>query len=138
MHTLTDTCFCISQSACITCLTMETSNGNFVVINSPLRSFSQWQGLKHHSSLTEVCYINSSIHIMYTNSQLLFQLFGTVLNPMQCNHQLALDQFINQVSEPPVKIAAIGGGCSLATEPTAGISHYWQIPQVQVYDIYSL
>lgn len=49
---------------------------------------------------------------------------------MQCNHQQALDQFIKQTSEPPVKIAVIGGGCSLATEPTAGISHYWQIPQV--------
>lgn len=52
---------------------------------------------------------------------------------LQCSLVPALDQFIKQISEPPTKVAAIGAGCSLATEPTAQISHYWQIPQVFIH-----
>ena len=37
----------------------------------------------------------------------------------------------SQLRENRTKIAAIGSGCTLATEPSAEISHFWNIPQVQ-------
>ena len=36
------------------------------------------------------------------------------------------------------KIAVIGCGCSVATEPVAEISHYWNIPQVLIYTRYAI
>ena len=64
-----------------------------------------------------------------SNSEI-YTLLCAQLLCLQCSLVQALDQFIKQISEPPTKVAAIGAGCSLATEPTAEISHYWQIPQV--------
>ena len=49
---------------------------------------------------------------------------------MQCERQVALDEFHRQIFEEPVKIAWFGSGCSLATEPTAEVSHYYNITQV--------
>lgn len=34
------------------------------------------------------------------------------------------------VWKEPVKLALIGGGCSVATEPTADVSHFYNITQV--------
>ena len=44
---------------------------------------------------------------------------------------MALDTFYNQIISAPVKIALIGSGCSVATEPTAENSHYYNITQVR-------
>lgn len=50
---------------------------------------------------------------------------------MQCNHSVALRSFFHQVVwNGPVKLALIGSGCSVATEPTADISHFYNITQV--------
>jgi len=44
---------------------------------------------------------------------------------------VALDAFFNQISHYPLKIAWIGSGCSVATTPTAEISHQYNITQVK-------
>ena len=50
---------------------------------------------------------------------------------VQCNHSVALESFFHQVVwKEPVKLALIGGGCSVATEPTADVSHFYNITQV--------
>ena len=49
---------------------------------------------------------------------------------LQCNRTVALDAFFEQIVQDPVKISWIGSGCSVATEPTAEISHYYNITQV--------
>ena len=49
---------------------------------------------------------------------------------LQCNRTVALDAFFEQIVQEPVKISWIGSGCSVATEPTAEISHYYNITQV--------
>ena len=53
------------------------------------------------------------------------------LTMMQCNHSVALKSFFHQVVwNGAVKLALIGSGCSVATEPTADISHFYNITQV--------
>ena len=50
---------------------------------------------------------------------------------MQCNKTAALDGFFVQLLQPPQhKVALIGSGCSVATEATAQIAHYYDIIQV--------
>ena len=53
---------------------------------------------------------------------------------LQCSRTTALDVFFEQIlSETEYqKLAVIGAGCSLATEPTAEISHQFNITQVYV------
>ena len=51
----------------------------------------------------------------------------------QCNRTVALDAFVKQIVQYPVKIGWIGSGCSLATEPTAEITQHYNITQVQPY-----
>jgi len=52
--------------------------------------------------------------------------------PMQCERTPAIDQLFRQFSSnETTKIAAIGGGCGVATEAVAEISHYWQVPMVR-------
>ncbi len=41
----------------------------------------------------------------------------------------------SQLLQEPKKLAVIGSGCSVATEPTAEISHYYNITQVSVNDM---
>lgn len=44
-----------------------------------------------------------------------------------------MDGLFTQLYEPPGgKIALIGSGCSIATEPTAEVSHYYDIAQVYI------
>ena len=63
---------------------------------------------------------------------------------MQCHHVKALDAFFEGIQSSPIKLAVIGSGCSVATEPVAEISHRWNISQVnddsgsQCNDIYFL
>ena len=49
---------------------------------------------------------------------------------------MALDALHTQLLQPPTKIGIIGSGCSLATEPTAQVSHYYNITHVSDYDIH--
>jgi len=49
---------------------------------------------------------------------------------VQCEHTTALDALHDGVLHPPTKIAVVGAGCSVATEPTAEISHYYNLIQV--------
>ena len=51
---------------------------------------------------------------------------------MQCNRGQSLGAFFGDFlpEADPVKIALIGCGCSVATEPVAEISHQWNISQV--------
>ena len=51
---------------------------------------------------------------------------------IQCNRGRSLDAFFDDFLLQPdsVKIALIGCGCSVATEPVAEISHKWNISQV--------
>ena len=43
---------------------------------------------------------------------------------------MALDVLFKQLISNIPKIGIIGAGCSVATEPTAEISHYYNITQV--------
>ena len=52
------------------------------------------------------------------------------LTTRQCNHNVALDSLFKQIISPVHKIGIMGSGCSVATEPTAEISHYYNITQV--------
>ena len=42
----------------------------------------------------------------------------------------SLDTFFEGIQSDPVKLAVVGCGCSVATEPVAEISHRWNISQV--------
>ena len=53
---------------------------------------------------------------------------------IQCQRTSALDALLPQIIHTPTKIGVIGAGCSVATEPTGEISHYFNI--TQVYMIY--
>ena len=44
---------------------------------------------------------------------------------------MALNALFNQIIPGPVKLAVIGSGCSVATEATADISHYYNITHVR-------
>ena len=50
---------------------------------------------------------------------------------MQCVRYQSHRTLFSQLRENRTKIAAMGSGCTLATEPAAEISHFWNIPQVQ-------
>ena len=64
------------------------------------------------------------VHIQYQ------KLVTRIILHLQCNRTVALDAFFQQILQDPVKISWIGSGCSVATEPTAEISHYYNITQV--------
>ena len=49
---------------------------------------------------------------------------------MQCNHSVGLSGFFQQIVPGPTKVAMIGAGCSVATEPVADISHFYNITHV--------
>ena len=49
---------------------------------------------------------------------------------MQCNRTESLNALHYQVLHEPKKLAVIGSGCSVATEPAAEVSHYFNITQV--------
>ena len=36
---------------------------------------------------------------------------------------------------PPTKVGWVGSGCSVATEPTAELTHYYNITQVMIMSI---
>ena len=52
------------------------------------------------------------------------------ISNLQCHQGRALDAFFNGILSEPVKLAVVGCGCSVATEPVAEISHRWNISQV--------
>ena len=57
----------------------------------------------------------------------------------QCQRTSSLDAFFNDVLKSPhVKLAVIGCGCSVATEPVAEISHRWNISQVYISLIFEI
>ena len=57
--------------------------------------------------------------------------YGFLHSSMQCVRYQSHRTLFSQLRENRTKIAAIGSGCTLATEPAAEISHFWNIPQVQ-------
>lgn len=52
------------------------------------------------------------------------------LDHMQCNKHDAQRTFLEQIISGQDKVALIGCGCSLATEPVAEISRFWNITHV--------
>ncbi|CAI8012114.1 Gamma-aminobutyric acid type B receptor subunit 1 [Geodia barretti] len=52
------------------------------------------------------------------------------LTDSQCNRSMALESLFKQLSSEHVKLGLVGSGCSVATEPTAEISQFFNIPQV--------
>lgn len=59
---------------------------------------------------------------------------------LQCNRTIALDALFKQLlSEDNIsKAAVLGCGCSVATEPTAEVSHYFNVTHVSRYRIIHL
>ena len=48
----------------------------------------------------------------------------------ECNHTVGLDAFFKQIFSDVPKVGIIGSGCSLATEPTADNSPFYNLTQV--------
>ena len=75
--------------------------------------------------------ISLQFHIHVLHSMLYIQpLFPYIIPPLQCNHSVALRSYFHQLTTPPTKVGWIGSGCSVATEPTADLTHYYNITQV--------
>jgi len=55
-----------------------------------------------------------------------------MFTPTQCERTRALEVLHAGLFEPPTKIAVMGAGCSVATEPTAEISHFYNMTQVSI------
>ena len=53
------------------------------------------------------------INIGYVQSK------GSFCNHMQCHRRRALDEFFSGIQSNPVKLAVVGCGCSVATEPVS-------------------
>lgn len=50
---------------------------------------------------------------------------------LQCLRSVSLETFLDEfLYDSTTKIALVGCGCSVATEPAAEISHFWNISQV--------
>ena len=49
---------------------------------------------------------------------------------IQCNRTVSLRALHAQLFNPPTKIASMGSGCSIATEASAEVSHFYNITQV--------
>ena len=49
---------------------------------------------------------------------------------IQCDRTTALKSLHTELLQPPTKIGVIGSGCSVATEPTAEVSHYYNLTHV--------
>ena len=49
---------------------------------------------------------------------------------LQCDRNVALNSFFNQLHHSPTKVGWVGSGCSLATEPTAELTQFINITQV--------
>ena len=56
--------------------------------------------------------------------------FFVVFFSIQCNRTVSLRVLHTQIINSPTKIAAIGSGCSIATEASAEVSHFYNITQV--------
>ena len=50
---------------------------------------------------------------------------------IQCERTTALQAVHTELLQPPTKIGIIGSGCSVATEPTAEVSRYYNLTQVR-------
>ena len=48
----------------------------------------------------------------------------------QCDRTTALESLFNQILHSPTKVGWVGSGCSVATEPTAELTHFYNITQV--------
>ena len=59
-----------------------------------------------------------------------FHTYIHTLTHIQCNRTSALEALFESTLFPSTKIAVIGSGCSPATEPTAEVSHFYNISQV--------
>ena len=66
--------------------------------------------------------------LLYTYSPLYYIIM------MQCHRPQAIRALFKQVPySVPKRIALIGGGCSVASEPTAEISQHFNMMQVRVF-----
>ena len=73
-------------------------------------------------------------HDFYDYTLISIIILYNILVMMQCDHEIALDTYFDGIfSESPRKLAVVGCGCSVATEPVAEISHRWNISQVYIY-----
>ena len=77
-----------------------------------------------------------TLHYTFTNSKvelclsLTVKLQFTFILYLQCNRTVSLKALHSQLFHEPKKLAVVGAGCSVATEPTAEISHFYNITQV--------
>ena len=56
---------------------------------------------------------------------------------LQCDRTIALDALFKQLlSEDNIsKLAVVGCGCSVATEPTAEVSHYYNVTHISIIHV---
>ena len=49
---------------------------------------------------------------------------------IQCNRTVAIDSFFREMIPAPTKVGWVGSGCSIATDPTTELTHFYNITQV--------
>ena len=54
---------------------------------------------------------------------------------LQCDREIALSSYFHQINNLPIKVGWVGSGCSVATEPTAELTHLHNITQVHLFSI---
>ena len=109
---------------------VHNSSGVIPAIDIALEEIGEQQTLPNYN-LTYVTAQNSKagrlLLIQYCISISIFWLCY-----IQCTRTHSLDVFFKDIKNNQTKIAVIGCGCSVATEPVAEISHQWNIPQVYI------
>ena len=55
------------------------------------------------------------------------------LKHVQCDRTTSLNALHTELLQPPTKIGIIGSGCSVATEPAAEVSRYYNLTHVSHY-----
>ncbi|KAL5491446.1 hypothetical protein EMCRGX_G016732 [Ephydatia muelleri] len=66
-----------------------------------------------------------------------YRLFYDQAKDSECLYAKSLQAFFSEIQNDPVKLAVIGCGCSVATQPVAAITSYWNIPQISYVDVSS-
>ena len=100
------------------------SSGVIPAIDIALEEIREQQIL-HNYNLTYVTAQNSKVgRVLYCT------VYSLSLALLQCTRTDSLDVFFKDMQNNQTKIAVVGCGCSVATEPVAEISHYWNVPQV--------
>lgn len=78
-------------------------------------------------------YLNTTL-IPYQECNLVtrFSYHTASLPSSQCDETVSIQALFEQLLSNPVKVAIVGSGCSVATEPAAELSSFYNVTQVRI------